>query len=196
LKGLAVNQKKQIAVIVGSLRTGSINRKVAETLVRTAPDSLALRIVEIGHLPLYNQDYDADSPQAYTEFRHAIAESDGVLFVTPEHNRSMPAAMKNALDIGSQKRVERQTGGRDQRLALFARRFRGQSPFAPVADVPERVCHAESRNLPEPRRCLVRRTGRGDTRWRAADPAFHRCVCRLGGAVLIPGLGAGTIVPE
>lgn len=96
-----MNQKKQIAVIVGSLRTGSINRKVAETLVRTAPDSLALRIVEIGHLPLYNQDYDADSPQAYTEFRHAIAESDGVLFVTPEHNRSMPAAMKNALDIGS-----------------------------------------------------------------------------------------------
>jgi chromate reductase len=96
-----VSQKKRIAVIVGSLRTGSINRKVAEALVRMAPDTIAPEIVEIGHLPLYNQDYDADSPAAYVEFRAAILRSDGVLFVTPEHNRSMPAAMKNALDIGS-----------------------------------------------------------------------------------------------
>jgi chromate reductase len=66
-----------------------------------APSELSLELVEIGHLPLYNQDYDADSPEAYTEFRRVIAAADGLLFATPEHNRSMPAAMKNAVDIGS-----------------------------------------------------------------------------------------------
>src|SRR3546814_11444848 len=60
-----------------------------------------MEIVEIGLLPLYNQDYDADSPAPYTEFRNKIAAVDGVLFATPEHNRSMPAAMKNAVDVGS-----------------------------------------------------------------------------------------------
>lgn len=94
-------QSKDIAVIVGSLRRDSINRKVAQGLVELAPDTLALEIVEIGQLPLYNQDYDEDSPQEYVDFRQRIASADGVLFATPEHNRSMPAAMKNAIDIGS-----------------------------------------------------------------------------------------------
>lgn len=96
-----MNEIKDIAVIIGSLRKDSINRKVAHALVALAPPSLKLDIVEIGHLPLYNQDYDADSPAVYTEFRQRILQADGVLFVTPEHNRSMPAAMKNAVDIGS-----------------------------------------------------------------------------------------------
>jgi chromate reductase len=96
-----VSQAKNIAVLVGSLRAQSFNRKVANALAQLAPPSLALGIVEIGQLPLYNQDYDDASPAAYTEFRQEIAAADGVLFVTPEHNRSMPAAMKNALDIGS-----------------------------------------------------------------------------------------------
>lgn len=96
-----MSEIKNIAVIVGSLRKDSINRKVAMALVDMAPASLNLEIVEIGHLPLYNQDFDADSPASYTEFRQKIQSMDGVLFVTPEHNRSMPAAMKNAVDIGS-----------------------------------------------------------------------------------------------
>ncbi|MGB3288090.1 MAG: NADPH-dependent FMN reductase [Burkholderiaceae bacterium] len=96
-----MSQVKSIAVIVGSLRKDSINRKVAQGLIQLAPESLSMEIVEIGQLPLYNQDYDADSPAPYTEFRNQIAAVDGVLFVTPEHNRSMPAAMKNAVDIGS-----------------------------------------------------------------------------------------------
>ncbi|MBF6616539.1 MAG: NAD(P)H-dependent oxidoreductase [Candidimonas sp.] len=94
-------QPKNIAVIVGSLRRESINRKVAQSLVELAPDTLALEIVDISQLPLYNQDYDEDSPQQYVQFRQKIAAADGVLFATPEHNRSMPAAMKNAVDIGS-----------------------------------------------------------------------------------------------
>ncbi|NYT61310.1 NAD(P)H-dependent oxidoreductase [Alcaligenaceae bacterium] len=96
-----MSEIKDIVVIVGSLRKDSINRKLAHALLALAPPSLKLDIVEIGHLPLYNQDYDADSPAAYTEFRQRILRADGVLFVTPEHNRSVPAAMKNAIDIGS-----------------------------------------------------------------------------------------------
>lgn len=96
-----MDQTRDIAVIVGSLRKESLNRKVAEALQALAPASLALEIVEIGQLPLYNQDYDEDSPESYIEFRRRITAADAVLFVTPEHNRSMPAAMKNAVDIGS-----------------------------------------------------------------------------------------------
>lgn len=92
---------KKIAVIVGSLRKGSFNRTIAEALMGYAPASLELEMVEIADLPLYNQDFDDDSPAAYTRFRELIRGYDGFLFVTPEHNRSMPAALKNALDIGS-----------------------------------------------------------------------------------------------
>lgn len=96
-----MEQRKRIAVIVGSLRKASFNRKAANALVAMAPDSLTLEIVEIGDLPLYNQDYDDDPPAPYGVFRDRIRAADGVLFITPEHNRSMPAAMKNALDIGT-----------------------------------------------------------------------------------------------
>jgi chromate reductase len=93
---------KRIAVIVGSLRKDSINRKVAQALARLAPPSLALELVDIGGLALYNQDFDLEPPSAaYAAFREQIQRADGVIFVSPEHNRSMPAAMKNAVDIGS-----------------------------------------------------------------------------------------------
>jgi NAD(P)H-dependent FMN reductase len=90
-----------VAVFIGSLRKESLNRRVANRLVELAPPSLKLSIVEIGHLPLYNQDEDANPPAAWRSFRERVRASDAVLFVTPEHNRSMPAAMKNALDIAS-----------------------------------------------------------------------------------------------
>jgi NAD(P)H-dependent FMN reductase len=90
-----------VAVLVGSLRKDSINRKLANNLAELAPASLKLSIVEISHLPLYNQDDDANPSSASTGFRERIRAADAVLFVTPEHNRSMPAAMKNALDVAS-----------------------------------------------------------------------------------------------
>src|SRR5208283_891907 len=90
-----------VAVIVGSLRKDSINRKVANALLELAPAALKLSIIEIGHLPIYNQDGDEDPPAAWTQFRERIKVADAVLFVTPEHNRSVPAALKNAIDIGS-----------------------------------------------------------------------------------------------
>ena len=96
-----MDKVRDVAVIVGSLRRDSINRKVANALAELAPAELKLSIVEIAELPIYNQDGDESPPAAWTEFRARIRRADAVLFVTPEHNRSVPAALKNALDIGS-----------------------------------------------------------------------------------------------
>ena len=93
--------QKKIAVLVGSLRKDSFNRKIAKTLIQLAPSSLDLEILEIGQLPLYNQDNDDNPPEAWVKFRQDVLKFDGVLFVTPEYNRSTPAALKNALDVGS-----------------------------------------------------------------------------------------------
>jgi chromate reductase len=92
---------RDVAVIVGSLRKGSLNRQVANALAELAPATLKLNIIDIGHLPIYNQDGDEEPPASWREFRDRIKAADGVLFVTPEHNRSVPAALKNALDVGS-----------------------------------------------------------------------------------------------
>jgi chromate reductase, NAD(P)H dehydrogenase (quinone) len=90
-----------VAVVVGSIRKDSINRKVANALVELAPSSLKLEFVEIRHLPLYDPDSDADAPAVWTEFREKIRSFDAVLFVTPEHNRSVPGPFKNAIDGAS-----------------------------------------------------------------------------------------------
>ena len=92
---------RKVAVIVGSLRKDSLNRKVANVLAELAPSSLKLVIVEIGDLPLCNQDDDDKSPAPSVAFREHIMATDAVLFVTPEYNRSIPSPLKNALDVGS-----------------------------------------------------------------------------------------------
>ncbi len=93
--------QKKIAVIVGSLRKESLNGKMAKALMRLAPSLLECELIGIGDLPLYNQDLDDDPPSAWKAFREKIRVSDGVLFVTPEYNRSVPGALKNAIDVGS-----------------------------------------------------------------------------------------------
>ena len=90
-----------VVVVVGSLRKESINRKVAHALIELAPASLKSEIVEIGQLPLYNQDGDVNPPEQWTAFRRRVRVADAVLFVTPEYNRSVPAPLKNAIDVGS-----------------------------------------------------------------------------------------------
>jgi chromate reductase, NAD(P)H dehydrogenase (quinone) len=94
---------KKVAVFVGSLRAASWNRKVARELIALAPSSLQPEIVEIGQLPLYNQDFDdsGNPPAEWTAFRQRVKSYDAVLFVTPEYNRSVPAPLKNAIDVGS-----------------------------------------------------------------------------------------------
>lgn len=94
-------QKKKIAVLVGSLRKASYNRMVAKALIALAPQNLDMEIVEIGQLQLYNQDLEENTPAEWVAFRERIRPVDGVLFVTPEYNRSFSAVIKNALDIGS-----------------------------------------------------------------------------------------------
>ena len=85
----------------GSLAKASINRKLAKALVRVAPPELSMSEIPIGDLPLYSYDYDADYPPVARAFKQAIADVDAVLFVTPEYNRSVPAVLKNAIDVGS-----------------------------------------------------------------------------------------------
>lgn len=90
-----------IAVIVGSLRKDSFNRQLANAVLKLAPQDFSFQIVPIHELPLYNQDQDSAVPDVVNRFKETIKSAQGVLFVTPEHNRSLPAAMKNALDQGS-----------------------------------------------------------------------------------------------
>ena len=92
---------RNVAVIVGSLRKESFNRKMAKAVVAIAQPPLKLEIVEIGHLPFENQDYESDPPQVVRDFKQKIESFDAVLFVTPEYNRSMPGVLKNAIDVGS-----------------------------------------------------------------------------------------------
>lgn len=88
--------------IVGSLRRQSFSRRLALALASVAPDALKVDLVPIGRLPLYNQDEEVDPPPApWREFRERVSRADAVLFVTPEYNRSIPGALKNAIDVGS-----------------------------------------------------------------------------------------------
>ena len=90
-----------VGYFVGSLARASINRKLALALTRLAPAELQMREIPIGELPLYSYDYDADFPPAARALKDAIAAVDAVLFVTPEYNRSIPGALKNAIDWAS-----------------------------------------------------------------------------------------------
>ena len=93
----------KIAIIVGSLRKESYNRKIARAMCAIRDDGLDCSFVEIGDLPLYNQDYDSapQQPEQYVRFRDQVRSADGVLFVSPEYNRGMPGVLKNAIDVGS-----------------------------------------------------------------------------------------------
>lgn len=92
--------KGKIAIIVGSTRRDSINRKLAQALAKLGEDRLDFTFVEIGDLPLYNQDLEADLPAPVSRMKAQLEAADGILIVTPEHNRSIPAALKNAIDWG------------------------------------------------------------------------------------------------
>jgi chromate reductase len=94
--------QNQVGVIVGSLRKGAYTRMLSVALREVAPPSLQLVDIAIGDLPLYNADLETDAPPAaWTRFREQVKGCDAILFVTPEFNRSMPAALKNAMDVGS-----------------------------------------------------------------------------------------------
>jgi len=91
----------KIGYLVGSLASNSINRTLSKALIKLAPEELEFTEIPIKDLPLYSQDYDADYPPAGRAFKDAVAASDGILFISPEYNRSIPGALKNAIDWGS-----------------------------------------------------------------------------------------------
>jgi len=91
----------KIAMIIGSLREGSFNRKIARSMCAIRDDDLDCSIVEIGDLPLFNQDLEKTPPEQWVRFKEQIAATDGVLFCTPEYNRGVPGVLKNAIDVGS-----------------------------------------------------------------------------------------------
>ena len=91
----------KIAILVGSLREGSINRKIARSVCALRNDNLDCSMIEIGDLPLYNSDLDENPPAQWTRFRDQVGSADGVLFVSPEYNRGIPGVLKNAIDVGS-----------------------------------------------------------------------------------------------
>src|SRR5450755_1598529 len=97
-----MDRPMDVCVLVGSLRKASFNGILANALISLAPSSIKLDIVGVGQLPLYNEDLETAAPPApWTAFRQRVKAADAVLFVTPEYNRSVPAALKNALDVGS-----------------------------------------------------------------------------------------------
>ncbi len=99
---IIIMNKKKIAVLVGSLRKESYNKKIAQQLIRLAPENLEMEIVEIGNLPHYNEDIDQEQPpKEYVDFRKIIGDAEGFLFVTPEYNRTISGVLKNALDVAS-----------------------------------------------------------------------------------------------
>ena len=91
----------KVGVIVGSLSSTSINRKLAKALMRVAPEELSFVEIGFADLPLYSQDHDKDYPPAARAWKEALAAVDAVLFVTPEYNRSIPGGLKNAIDWGT-----------------------------------------------------------------------------------------------
>lgn len=93
---------KKIGLIIGSIRKGSFSKAVGDALVKLAPPELELSAVDISDLPIYNEDLDGgEVPEAWSRLRREIKALDGVIFITPEYNRGLPALLKNALDVGS-----------------------------------------------------------------------------------------------
>lgn len=102
----------QVGIVVGSIREGSFSGRVAKALVSLLPDGYEANYIQIDHLPLYNQDHDADSPQEFIDLREQVEAQDALIFVTPEHNRSVPAALKNAIDAASRPYGENKWAGK------------------------------------------------------------------------------------
>jgi chromate reductase, NAD(P)H dehydrogenase (quinone) len=90
-----------VVVLVGSLRRESLSRKVAHAMIALAPDTLALRELDLGDIAMYNEDLEATPPEPWLRLRRDVKGADAVMFVTPEYNRSVPAVIKNALDVAS-----------------------------------------------------------------------------------------------
>lgn len=105
-------KKHNIAVIVGSLRKESFNLKTAKALMAMAPESFNMELLDITGLPMFNEDLEATPPKEWVALREKIRAADGLLFATPEYNRSVPGVLKNAIDVGSRPYGENSWNGK------------------------------------------------------------------------------------
>lgn len=175
---------RDVAVFVGSLRAGSLTRKVANALITLAPASMDLRIVEIDELPLYNPDLEENVPEPWVAFRREVSDANALLLVTPrvqplrawrtqERDRCRVAPVRR-------ERVGRQTGSYCQRLSGEARRVRREPPAKAVARLRERPDHATAGGIHQQRRRSIRRCRQpcGGAHQHAPD-RLHPGVCDL-----------------
>lgn len=105
-------KKYKIAVIVGSLRKESFNLKTAKAMMEMAPESLDMSLLDISGLPMFNEDLEGNPPKEWETLREKISDADGLLFFTPEYNRSVPGVLKNAIDVGSRPYGENSWNGK------------------------------------------------------------------------------------
>src|SRR6185295_19950380 len=148
----------QVIVIIGSLRKAAFSRKLANNLISLAPRSLTLRIAEIIQLPMYNPDLEGpDAPKEWLAFRAVVKATDAVLFVTPEHNRSVPAALKNAIDIASRPHGQNNWDGKPAAVASISRDAIGA--FGSNNHLRQALIAVNVPTLPQPDVCI----GGGET---------------------------------
>ena len=107
----------KVGIVVGSTRKNSFSERLAKALVSLLPEGYEAEYIGIDQLPMYNQDMDADSPQEYVDFREKVESVDSLIFVTPEHNRSIPAPLKNAIDVASRPYGENKWAGKPALIA-------------------------------------------------------------------------------
>jgi NAD(P)H-dependent FMN reductase/ketosteroid isomerase-like protein len=179
-----------VAVVVGSLRKGSYTRKIARALVQLAPNGLVCREIDIGKLEMYNEDLDRTPPASWQRFREQITAARAILILTPEYNRSIPACLKNALDVGSRPQGQNLWDGKPagvvsvtpyQMGAMAANHAVRQALVylnMPAMQQPEAYI-AKVRDLLDSRGALKNRT----TRKLLAEfmVAFERWITRVGG---------------
>jgi chromate reductase, NAD(P)H dehydrogenase (quinone) len=114
------NHQHTVGVLLGSLRKASTSAALARALKDLAPPSLMLETIPIGDLPFYNADHEAEAPASWLRLRQTICACDALLFITPEYNRSLPAALKNAIDVGSRPSGQSAWNGKPAAIITFS----------------------------------------------------------------------------
>lgn len=139
-----------IGIIAGSLRRESFSKKIARTLLTMVPEGFDFRIVAIDTLPLYNQDFDDDGnlPESYVHFRKEVKQMDGFIFVTPEYNRSVPAVLKNAIDVASRPKAENGWNGKP--TAVFSNSPGNLSGFGANHHLRQSLVSVNAPTMPQP----------------------------------------------
>ncbi len=141
-------QTRNVAVIVGSLRKGSYNKMAAKALQDVAPPNLNFETLDIGGLQFYNQDAEENPYEPWLRFRDKVNACDAILFVSPEYNRSIPAALKNAIDVGS--RPPSKNAWRDKPCALVTVSIGATSAMAAAFAIRQTLVAVGLACLPQP----------------------------------------------